>query len=68
MLSALPIAPVDSQWGKYCPEDSDLIFDRGFMKLAGNKDSHKILIEFYLGLDQTIHFRVTCPVVTKNIA
>ena len=46
--------------GKICLEDSDFIFDQGFVKLAGNKDSHKILDEFDFRQDQTIHFGVTC--------
>ena len=32
------------------------MFDRGFIKLAVNEDSHKVLDEFIFGLDQTIHF------------
>ena len=41
------------------------IFDRGFVKLAGNEDNHKFLDKFDFGLDR-IHFRVTRPWVTKN--
>ena len=46
--------------GKCCPEDSDFSFDLGFVKLAGNEDSHKILDEFDFGLDRTIQVGVTC--------
>ena len=44
---------------KCCPDDSDLIFDLIFVRLTGNKDSHKILDKFVFGADQTIQMRVT---------
>ena len=36
-------------------------FDRIFIRLAGNEDSHKILDVFDFGADRIIHMRVTCP-------
>ena len=47
-------------------EYSDFVFVRIFVKLADNKDSHKISDKFNLGLDRTIHFGVTCPWAMKN--
>ena len=47
--------------GKWCLQASSFIFDRNFVKLAGNQDSHKISEEFEFRLDQISHFRVTCP-------
>ena len=41
--------------------DSAFNFDRLFIKLAGNQDSHKFLDEFELRPDQTFHLGVTCP-------
>ena len=37
--------------GTCCSEDSDFMFDRIFVKLAGNEDSHKISDEFDCGPD-----------------
>ena len=47
--------------GKCCLHASSFISDRIIIKVAGKQDRHKRLDEFDFGLDQTIHFRVTCP-------
>ena len=47
--------------GKCCPEDSDFIFYRIFVKLAGNENSHKISHGVDFGPDRTIHFGFTHP-------
>ena len=47
--------------GKWCLQASSFIFDRIFIKLAGNQDSHKISDEFEFWLDRISHFGVTCP-------
>ena len=47
--------------GKWCLQASSFIFDRIFVKLAGNQDSRKISEEFEFWLDQISHFWVTCP-------
>ena len=46
--------------GKWCLQASSFIFDRIFVKLAGNQDSHKISDEFEFRLDRISHFGVTC--------
>ena len=51
--------------GKCCLHASSFIFDRIIIKVAGNQDRHKSLSEFDFGPDQTTHFGVTCPWVTK---
>ena len=51
---------------KCCPDDSDLIFDRIFVRLVGNEDNHKILDKFDFGADRTIHMIVTCPLVSNR--
>ena len=51
--------------GKWCLHASLFIFDRIIIKVAGNHDWHKSLVEFDFGLNQTTHFGVTCPWVTK---
>ena len=48
--------------GKCCLHASSFIFDR---IIAGNQDRHKSLGEFDFGPDQTTHFGVTCPWMTK---
>ena len=53
--------PID--FGKCCPDDSNVIFDRNFIRLAGNEDSQNILEEFEFGSDRTIHMRVTSSLV-----
>ena len=47
--------------GKWCLQASSFIFDRIFVKLAGNKDRQKISDEFELQPDRIRHFRVMCP-------
>ena len=46
---------------------SHLLLIRSFFMLAGNEDMHKISpwVKFDFGQNQTTHFRVTCPWVTK---
>ena len=41
------------------------IFDQIIIKVAGNQDRHKSSVEFDFGPNQTTHFGVTCPWVTK---
>ena len=50
--------PIDLKW---CLQASPFIFDRIFVKLAGNQDSHKISDEFEFQPDRISHFGVTCP-------
>ena len=47
--------------GKWCLQASWFIFDRIFVKLAGNQDRHTISDEFKFQPDRISHFRVTCP-------
>ena len=51
--------------GKCCLHASSFIFDRIIIKVASNQDRHKISVEFDFGPNQTTHFGVTCPWVTK---
>ena len=51
--------------GKCCLHVGSFIFDRIIIKVAGNQDRHKSLDEFDFGPDQTTHFGVTCPWMTK---
>ena len=51
--------------GKCCLHASSFIFDRIIIKVAGNQDRHKSSDEFDFEPDQTTHFGVTCPWVTK---
>ena len=51
--------------GKCCLHASSFIFDRIIVKVAGNQDRHKSSVKFDFGLNQTHHFGVTCPWVTK---
>ena len=46
--------------GKWCLQASSFIFDRIFVKLAGNQDNHKISDELEFWLDQICHLGVTC--------
>ena len=50
--------------GKWCLHASLFIFDRIIIKVAGNYDRHKSLVEFGFGPKQTTHFGVTFPWVT----
>ena len=45
--------------GKWCLQASSFIFDRIFVKLAGNQDRHKSSIKFEFRPDRIGHFRVT---------
>ena len=47
--------------GKWCRHASSFIFDRIIIKVAGNQDRDKSLVDFDFGPNQTIHFGVTCP-------
>ena len=48
--------------GKWCLKASSFIFDRIFVKLAGNQDCHTIFSdEFEFWLDRISHFGVTYP-------
>ena len=51
--------------GKWYRHASSFIFDWIIIKIAGNQDRHKSLVEFDFGSNQTAHFGVTCPWVTK---
>ena len=51
--------------GKWCLHASSFIFDRIIIKVAGNQDRHKSLVEFDFGPNQPTHFGITCPWVTK---
>ena len=51
--------------GKWCLHASLFIFDRIIIKVAGNQDRHKSSVKFDFGPNQTTHFGVTCPWVTK---
>ena len=51
--------------GKWCLHASSFIFYRIIIKVAGNQDRHKSSVEFDFGPNQTPHFEVTCPWVTK---
>ena len=57
-----------SHWlimGKCHLQASAFIFDRIIIKVAGNQDRYKSSDEFDFGPDQTTHFGVTCPWMTK---
>ena len=51
-----------------CPlvydRQSPFIFDRIFIRLAGNEDSHKIMVRLDFGSDPMIGMRVTCHLVS----
>ena len=51
--------------GKWCLHASSFIFVRIIIKVAGNQGRHKSLVRFDLRSNQTTHFGVTCPWVTK---
>ena len=50
---------------KWCLHASLFIFDWIIIKVAGNQERHKSSVEFDFGPNQTTHFGVTCPWVTK---
>ena len=58
LLVELPALEDLIDFGKY-PYDSNFIFDRIFIRLAGKEDSNTILDEFHFWADRTIHIRVT---------
>ena len=47
--------------GKWCLQASSFIFDRIFVKLVGDQDSHKISEEFEFWRTRISHFGVKCP-------
>ena len=51
--------------GKCCLHASSFVFYRIIIKVACNQDRHISSDEFDFGLDQTTHFGVTCPWMTK---
>ena len=51
--------------GKWCVHASSFIFYWIIVKVAGNQDRRKSSVEFDFGRNQTTHFGVTCPWVTK---
>ena len=51
--------------GKWFLHASSFSFDRIIIKVAGNQDRHKSSVEFDFGPNQTTHFGVTCPWVSK---
>ena len=52
--------------GKCCLHASSFIFDRIIIKIAGNQDRYKSLVEFDFGQNQTTHFGVTLPLSDEN--
>ena len=57
--------PIRLTMGECCLHASLFVFDRIFIKVAGNQDRYKNSVEFDFGQDQTTHFGVTCPWVGK---
>ena len=51
--------------GKCCLHASSFIFYRIIIKIAGNQERHKSSDEFDFRPNQTTHFGVTCPWMTK---
>ena len=51
--------------GTWCLHASSFIFDRIIIKVAGNQDRHKSSVEFDFRPNQTTHFGVACPWMTK---
>ena len=51
--------------GKWCLHASSFIFNQITIKVASYQDRHKSLVEFDFRPNQTTHFGVTCPWVTK---
>ena len=51
--------------GKCCLRASSFILDWLNIKVAGNQDRHKSLVQFDFRRNQTSHFGVTCPWVTE---
>ena len=80
-ISYLPFSPHTHIMGKMCRDYNDFIFDQIFIKLADKEDkqkiliesssdllvmNHKILDEFDFRTDQTIHMKVTFPLVSHG--
>ena len=53
--------------GKCCLHASSFILYRIIIKVAGYQDRHKSPYEYDFGPDQTTHFGVTCPWMTKML-
>ena len=53
--------------GKCCLHAGSFILDRIIIKVASNQDRRKSSDEFDFRPDQTFHFGVTCPWMTKNL-
>ena len=53
--------------GKWCLHASSFFFDRLIIKVASYQNRHKSSDESEFGPDQTTHFGVTCPWMTKII-
>ena len=51
--------------GKWCLHASLFSFDQIIIKVACDQDRYKSSVEFNFGLNQTTHFGVTCPWVSK---
>ena len=51
--------------GIWCLHASSFIFVRIIIKVASNQGRHKSFVRFDFGPNQTTHFGVTCPWVTK---
>ena len=64
-LECLKKFPIDGKMLKMLSPCLLFIFDWIIVKIAGNQDRHKSLVKFDFGLNQTYHFGVTCPWVTK---
>ena len=52
--------------GKWCLHATSFSFARIIIKVAGYRGRHKSAVEFDFGPNQTTHFRVICPRVTKT--
>ena len=68
--SCLPFSPHRHEMGKCCPDDSDFIFDRFFIKLAYNKDRHKISDELAVLPLSTVgmsYLPLRSPMTLENI-
>ena len=67
-LSTFELLALERQTSPYLPlsDRCAFIFDRIFIKLAGNRGSHKFSDEFEFRRGLTIHFGVTCPWESKK--
>ena len=57
--------PIDLLWENGVSVLACSFFDWIIIKVAGNQDRHKSSVKFDFGPNQTTHFGVTCPWVTK---